>query len=105
MFAIPVSEEGQTSWSRAFQKIRGLSDYTGWPCVSVNFHGCSQNIRIHQLAVSMNVHKLLNNISWLCVSVNIHGLPENKNNASYCTYNIAFNNSVFILGQTLPSSS
>jgi len=24
------------------------------------------------------------------VSVNIHGLPENKNNALYCMYNIAF---------------
>jgi len=103
MFAIPVSEDGQTSWSCVLRKIRGLSDYTSWLCVR-NFHGCSWNIAIYQLAVSMNVHKLSNNISWLCVSVNIHGLPENKNNASYCMYDIAFYNSVFMSGQTMQVS-
>ena len=87
-----------------FLKICGLSEYTSWLCVSVNFHGCSWNIRIYRLAVSMNVHKLSNYISWLCVSVNIHGLPVQKNNTLYCMCNIVSYNPVFILGQTLQVS-
>ena len=98
------ARKNQMSWSCFWR----FMDYQNIPagCVCLytfmGVHGISE--RIGWLCQWMFANYQIISVGCVCVPVKIHGLPENKNNALYCMYNIAFYNPVFILGRTLQVS-